>query len=262
MELELALLCAAALLAGFVDAIGGGGGLVTLPALLWAGVPPHLALGTNKGQSVFGSGMALWRYYRAGQFAATPWRSLLVPFAIAAPCAAGGAALALYVDPSELRPVLLAMLVGAGLVILRLRHAGSKRADANELTVEGEAVVRTAPWRLDVVLPAVAGDYDGFFGPGTGTFLLLAYVALANASFLQASASAKVVNFATNLAAVAWFAAHGHVAWRMALPMAAAQMVGSYLGVAWAVRGGSARVRHVVLVVMLLLVARLIYMLF
>lgn len=258
MELELALLCAAALLAGFVDAIGGGGGLVTLPALLWAGVPPHLALGTNKGQSVFGSGMALWRYYRAGQFAATPWRSLLVPFAIAAPCAAGGAALALYVDASELRPVLLAMLVGAGLVILRLRHAGAGRDAADG---EGLAPKPGAPWRLDVVLPAVAGLYDGFFGPGTGTFLLLAYVALANASFLQASASAKVVNFATNLAAVAWFAAHGHVAWRMALPMAAAQMVGSYLGVAWAVRGGSGRVRHVVLAVMLMLVARLIYML-
>lgn len=272
MTATLAILCAAALVAGFVDAVGGGGGLVTLPALLWGGLPPHAALATNKGQSVFGAGMSLWRYARGRQFDRIEARRLWLPFGCGAVGAAVGAAAALVIDPSALRPVLLGLLLVAGLAVVWLTHTASGNAkrgggagteDAADAAADAAATaanLRSAsPSRvLEVALPGCAGLYDGFFGPGTGTFLLLAYVGVAHAGFVQASARAKVVNFATNLAAVAWFAWHGQVLWHLALPMAAAQAAGAYLGVAWVLRGGDARVRLVVLGVMGLLTLRLI----
>lgn len=239
----VALLSLAALLAGAVDAIGGGGGLLTVPALLAAGLPPATALATNKGQSVFGSGAALLRYGRAGL---VDGRVARVTFPAGLLGSLGGAALVLLIPSSTLRPVVLALLLlVAALLAFR------------------PAVPAPRPARLPRRLPVAAavalglGAYDGFFGPGTGTFLIFAFVWFFDAGYQEASADAKVANFASNLAALALFAARGAVLWSVALPMAAANFLGGLLGAHLAVRGGDRVVRLAVLLVAAALVARL-----
>src|SRR6266542_3107891 len=215
---QIALLVAVALAAGTIDAIAGGGGLVTLPVFLAVGLPPHLALGTNKGQSVVGS--------------------------------LAGAALVLALPPSVLRPVVLVLLAFAALFIGLRRGPPPRLEDAppppHAMLVAGSAAL-------------VIGAYDGFFGPGTGTFLIVAFVALLGDGLAHASASAKVVNFASNLAALVLFAVRGTVIWRIALPMAAAQLAGGWIGAHLAVRRGDALVRRVVVAVALALAAKLAF---
>jgi uncharacterized protein len=236
------LLALAALFAGVVDAIGGGGGLITVPSLLAAGLPAPLALGTNKGQSVFGSGAALLRYARAGMI---DGRVARVSFPAGLAGSLGGAALVLLVPPEALRPVVLALLVVVGLVLA--------------FRPPLETLAGSRPRRLPVAaaIGLAVGAYDGFFGPGTGTFLIFAFVLFFGARLQEASADAKVVNFASNLAAVALFSARGVVVWPVALPMAAGQFLGGLAGAHLAVRGGDRLVRWVVLAVVAALVAKL-----
>jgi uncharacterized protein len=243
---QIALLTAVALVAGTVDAIAGGGGLLTLPALLAAGLPPHLALGTNKGQSVFGSFAALARFTHAG-LVDGPRARVTFPAGLAG--ALLGAALVLVVPPAALRPIVLVLLAAAALFI-GLRRPRPSPAGAEATPVRAHTAV--------AALVALAiGAYDGFFGPGTGTFLIVAFVGLLGDGMARASASAKVVNFASNLAAVALFASRGVVVWKIALPMAAAQLVGGWAGAHFAVRRGDTLVRKVVVGVALALAAKL-----
>ncbi len=242
---ELALLVSVALLGGTVDAIAGGGGLLTVPALLWVGLSPHAALATNKGQSVFGSFAALVRFARSGLV--DPARALATfPLGVAGSLA--GAALVLVVPKDALRPVVLALLALAALFAGLRRPARVRLEDA------------PPPRHARLLAGSIAlalGAYDGFFGPGTGTFLIVAFVALLGDGLAHASAAAKVVNFASNLAAVALFAAKGTVAWRLALPMAAAQLAGGWTGAHLAVRRGDALVRRAVVAVALAAAAKL-----
>ena len=239
----LALLVVASFVAGTVDAIAGGGGLITLPALLAAGLPPALALGTNKGQSVWGSGAALLRFARAGL---VDGRVARVTFPAGLLGSLGGAALVLLVPPTLLRPVVLGLLVVVA-VVLAFRPASpvAPRASAHRSLAVAAAIA------------LIIGAYDGFFGPGTGTFLIFGFVIFFGAGMREASADAKVVNFASNLAAVALFASRGLVAWNVALPMAAGQFAGGMAGAHLAVRGGDRLVRWVVLLVVLALVVKL-----
>jgi len=241
---RVAILAAVALLAGTVDAIGGGGGLLTVPALLWAGLPPHLALGTNKGQSVFGSGAALARFARAG-LVETARARVTFPAGLAGSLA--GAWLVLRMSPERLRPVVLGLLIFAAVFV------GTRRARPPRSGHE----VRRGASAVAAAIALAIGAYDGFFGPGTGTFLILGFVAFLGDGPARASADAKVVNFASNLAAVALFASHGAVIWRIAVPMAAAQLAGGWLGAHLAVRRGDALVRRVVVAVALALAAKL-----
>jgi len=244
---QVAVLALVSLVAGTVDAIAGGGGLLTVPALLAFGLPPQLALGTNKGQSVFGSFTSMVRFFRLGVLDRRRARWAL-PLGLAG--SACGAALLLALDPAVLRPVVLALLVGAAAVVAlrpKLPAAG------------GEARAAPPRWKL-VAAGAVSfaiAVYDGFFGPGTGTFLIVAFALLLGDSLVQASASAKLVNFASNLAAVALFAARGTILWAVALPMAVGQLAGGYLGAHLTVKGGEKVVRRAVLLVVAGLVAKL-----
>jgi len=236
--LEIALLAGVALCAGFVDAIAGGGGLLTVPALLAAGLPAHLAVATNKGQSTFGALAALRAFWRAG-LVDLPRARLAFPLGFLGSLL--GAALLLAVRPEVLRPVVLGLLVSVALFV------GLRRGPPRE-----KARV-PARWLLPVAgaLSFVIGGYDGFFGPGTGTFLIVAFVAVLGDTLTGASAAAKVVNFASNLAALLVFAWKGVVVWQVALPMAAANLVGGHLGAGMAVKKGDALVRRVVLLVVL-----------
>jgi len=241
--LQLAILITAAFLAGVVDAIAGGGGLITVPALLAAGLPPHVALGTNKGQSVFGAAAALANFARAGLVerrlaVATFPAGLLGSFA--------GAGLVLLVRPEILRPAVLVLLVAVALFLaFRPRVARAAPPPPRRAAI------------LATLLALCVGAYDGFFGPGTGTFLIVGFVGLLGMEMARASANAKVINFASNLAAVILFAAQGLILWQVALPMAAAQFAGGVAGSQLAVRGGDGLVRRVVLLVVLVLAVKL-----
>lgn len=240
-QLVLAL---AAFIAGAVDAVAGGGGLITFPSLVSAGLPPHLALGTNKGQSVFGSFAALTAFTRAGKV-----DRQRAPFAFVMGFTGSllGAELVLHVSPKVLRPVVLTLLVAVA-AFLAFRPP----------TEEREAMVSPSRRRLAAALCAlVLGAYDGFFGPGVGTFLIVSSVLLLGEELTRATANAKVVNFASNLAAVVVFTRRGVIDWGVALPMAGAQFAGALLGARVAVKGGARVIRYVVLAVVCALVAKL-----
>lgn len=240
----IAALAAVAFVAGAVDAVAGGGGLLTVPALLSAGLPPHLALGTNKGSAVFGSFASFLGFLRAGLI---DRRRALTGFPLGFAGSLGGAALVLLLPPETLRPLALALLLGVA-VFFAFRRGPAPRAG-------------TLPrWRLRLVGLGAAlliGAYDGFFGPGTGTFLITAYVAGLGDPPLRASANAKVVNFASNLAAALLFAQRGAVLWALALPMAVGQFAGGVVGARLTIAGGDRLVRRVVLVVVAALVLKL-----
>lgn len=239
----IVLLGVTALLAGTVDAIAGGGGLITLPALLAAGLPPHVALGTNKGQSVFGSGAALVAFWRAGKVDRDrAWWTFLLGLG----GSLGGAQLVLWVSPAALRPIVICMLVGAAVLLV------TKKPERDEDAPHGRAWIAGG-------LALAIGCYDGFFGPGTGTFLIVGFVALCGMSMVRATANAKVVNFASNLAAVGAFASAGSVAWKVALPMAVGQLLGGVIGARMALKGGARLIRLVVLLVAGALVTKLAY---
>jgi uncharacterized protein len=242
-------LTAVAFAAGLIDAIAGGGGLLTVPALLTAGLPPHLVFGTNKGAAVFGSGAAFWRFARAGLVDGAKARWL---FPLGFLGSLLGAAGLLLVEPKVLRPIILVLLVVAGFGVAFLRP---RPTDPNAPPVR-RAMLKAC------VLALVMGTYDGFFGPGTGTFLIIGFVSLLQVSLQQASANAKVVNFASNLAAMFLFLVRGLIVWKVAIPMAAGQFFGGTVGAQLAVKGGDRLVRRVVLGVVLALVTRLGYDLF
>lgn len=246
--LAILALAAVAFTAGVVDAIAGGGGLLTVPALLAAGLPPHLALGTNKGQAVFGSFAAMVKFSRSGLV--EPARARL-GFPLGFLGSLAGAALVLRIPPASLRPVVLVLLAAAALFIGLRRGKPEARAAAG-------LPPRRHGGSLAAGLVALSiGAYDGFFGPGTGTFLIVAAVAFLGDGLAQASASAKVVNFASNLAALTLFAARGLVAWQVSLPMAAGQLAGGWLGAHLAVRRGDRLVRAVTVATTLALAAKL-----
>jgi uncharacterized membrane protein YfcA len=243
--LEISILVAVALAAGVVDAIAGGGGLVTVPALLAVGLPPHLALGTNKGQSVFGSFAALLRFGHGGLVDRARAR---VTFPLGLAGSLAGAALVLAVPPATLRPVVVVLLAAVALFV------GFRRAPPARLE---DAPPRPHARAIAGAAALLIGAYDGFFGPGTGTFLIVAFVGLLGDGLAHASGSAKVVNFASNLAALVLFAVRGTVVWRIAIPMAVAQLLGGWLGAHLAVKRGDVLVRRVVVAVALAAAAKL-----
>jgi len=241
----LLALAGVAFAAGVVDAIAGGGGLLTVPALLAAGLPPHITLGTNKGQSVFGSGAALIRYARAGL---VDRRRALICFPAGLAGALGGAWLVLQLKPDVLKPIVLGLLLASGTFI------ALRRPNANV-----DRPVRENAQLLEATIAAVIGCYDGFFGPGTGTFLIIAFVTVLHLGLKEATADAKVVNFASNLATLGVMAWAGKVLWSVSLPMALGQAAGAWTGAHLAVKGGERLIRVVVLLVVVALVGKLAF---
>jgi len=239
-----------AFLAGVIDAVAGGGGLLTVPALLFVTGDARLTLGTNKGQSVFGSLAALVSFHRAGRIE----RRRVVPtFAAALVGSLIGVRLVLALKPELLRPVVMALLVAvAAFFAVRGRGRGGPGAVG-----KAWAVAERRPTATAAAIGLTMGVYDGFFGPGTGTFLIALFVAIFGDALTAATANAKVANFASNLGAVATFAIAGQIDLRLALPMAAAQALGGMVGARAAIRGGERLIRAGVLCVTVALVARM-----
>jgi hypothetical protein len=242
--LVIALLAVASFLAGTVDAIAGGGGLLTVPALLAAGLPTHLALGTNKGCSTFGTSMAAFTFWRAGQL---PLSRAALGFACGAVGAIGGARLQLAFSPAALRPVVLVLLVVVAVVLAVPR----KKPQASVGMAHSPGLLGPA------LLALTLGIYDGFFGPGTGTFLIVGAVTFFGVTMARATADAKAVNLGSNVASLVTFAWKGTVLWAIALPMAAANIAGGALGARLALKGGDRTIRLTVIGVSLAIVAKL-----
>lgn len=236
--MDLLFLALAALLAGFVDAVAGGGGMIQVPALL-ATLPeqtPAVLFGTNKGASVFGSLNAAWRY---GRRISVPWRQVVLPATAAALVFAFlGAAAVAWLHKEILRPLVLALLLGVLLYTLF-------KPDFGKL----HGAMPRRPLGPALLVGATIGFYDGFFGPGTGSFLIFAFIRFFGFDFLRASVCAKVVNVATNVAALAFFVPHGQILWQLALVMAVCNVTGSTLGSRLALKHGAGFVRIVFLLV-------------
>jgi len=245
VDLPLSTLVALAVvstIAGFVDAIAGGGGLLTLPALMMSGLPPSMVLGTNKGQSVFGSGSALVRFGRSALLDRERARQQVLPALVGAVL---GVQLVSQISSELLRPLVM-VLLSAVAVFLLVRRA----------PVDIGPPRRQPAW-VAALVALIFGTYDGFFGPGTGTFLIMAYVALWHDRMDAASANAKVVNFSSNLASAVSFALAGLIVWKVALCMAVGQAVGGHLGAHITIKQGHGLVRLVVVGISLCLVARM-----
>jgi len=237
----------AALVAGWVDAVVGGGGLVQLPALLlgFPSATPAQILATNKFGAVFGTFTSSVTYYRRVH---PDLRTALPMAAIAFLGAAAGAVLGLHIPKAAFSPIILVCLVAVGAYTLFKPELGRETA----LRYSGHRHTATA-----MATGFVIGVYDGALGPGTGSFLVFTLVGLLGYAFLEASAKAKMANVATNLGALLVFAPGGHVMLRVGLVMAACNLVGGYLGARTAVRLGSGFVRTVFVVVVSAFIVRL-----
>jgi hypothetical protein len=233
----LFLLFLAAVTAGFVDAIAGGGGLVTLPALLWAGLPPVAALSTNKLQGFSGSLASTLTFGRAGHLELRAFAPAVLTSALAG---LAGALTIRAIDPGATRAIVPVLLVAASLYFL----FSPRVADAE-----------TAPripfaWFALVPVPAIA-FYDGFFGPGAGSFYALALVGLLGLGLRRATAHAKLLNVASNGAAFAGFLLGGEIVWTAGLVMVAGQVLGSWLGSRAAITWGARLIRPLLVVMAL-----------
>lgn len=246
--LTLLLLVGAAFAAGLVDSIVGGGGLIQLPALLLGlpdDTPVPTVAGTNKVPSSLGTAVAAWTYLRR---IAVTWSSVLPLVAFSAVGSALGAQLTHLLRRQDFLPLVLLAVVAVGWFTWRRPHLGL----APQLRHTGRAAhVRHAGIGLAV------GLWDGFVGPGTGTFFLIALVGVLGYEFLHATTLAKLANLTTNLAAIGVFASSGNVLWGLALAMGAANLAGGLLGARTALRRGNAFVRRVFLAMVVVLGGRL-----
>ena len=247
MELELLTLVAlfgVALIAGFIDAIAGGGGLLTVPALLATGMPPALVLGTNKLQSSFGSFSATWFYARKGLLEwAIIWPAVICTFI----GAAIGTLAVQTIDAAILERLLPFLLMAFACYF----YFSPRVSDA-------ESQRRLTPMLFALLVGGGVGFYDGFFGPGTGTFWAMALVGLLGLGMTEATAATKVANFTSNIVSLGIFLAAGTVLFPIGLAMGAAQAVGALLGSRMVLKRGAGFVRAILMVMSVCIVAYIV----
>lgn len=238
----LAILFAVALVAGFLDAMAGGGGLITIPALLLSGIPPLLALATNKMQASSGSLTATLTMIRMGMLRPV---DVAWPFVAALAGSVVGTIALHFIDAKALDIIIPSVLIGIALYFALAPRAGD---------VDGKPRIGRLAYRLFVV-PAI-GLYDGMFGPGTGSFFALAGVTLRGQNLVRATAHAKAMNFASNLASVGVFIFSGKILWAIALTMMCGQVIGASLGSIAVVKGGSKYIRPLIVTMCVIMIGR------
>lgn len=246
------VLAMGAFFAGFIDAVAGGGGLIQLPMLLnvFPEQAPATLFGTNKSASIWGTMTAAGRYLRRVHLA---W-SVLGPALLCALLGGWCGARAVSVVPSAvLRPVILGLLITVAIYTFRRDKFGLVHAPAHGVRTESA---------LGAAIGFALGFYDGFFGPGTGAFLVFLCVRVLGYDFLHASAMSKVLNTATNFAALGFFIPNGHVLWKVAGVMSVANVGGALLGSRLALKHGSQFVRWIFLAVVTALIAKLTHLTF
>ncbi len=239
------LLFAASLIAGWIDSIAGGGGLITIPVLLGVGLPPQMALGTNKFQASFGSFTATYYYVRKG---VAPLRQARLGII----CTLIGSALGTWavqqIDPSALNIIIPFLLLGIAIYMLFTPSVG-----------ESEQHPRLSQSLFYVVFGLGLGFYDGFFGPGVGSFWAIALVGLLGFDLLKATGYTKVMNFTSNIVSFALFMAGGHVLVTAGLVMAVGQIVGARIGSGMVIAKGVRLIKPIFVVIVILTTLKLLY---
>lgn len=241
------LLVLAAFVAGFVDAIAGGGGLITMPALLLAGLSPIETLATNKLQGSFGAGTAALAYGRAGHVRL----SSQLPMALVSAAAAALGALVAHLMPAELLRLVMPAVLIAVAAFFALRKSLSDQ----------DRIQRMKPAIFTLTAVPVIAAYDGFFGPGAGSFFMMAFVLLAGYGVLKATAHTKLLNFASNLGSLAVFIPSGAILWKLGLAMAVGQTLGAMLGAKLAMLIGSRLIRPLLVLTSSAMALRLLWQL-
>lgn len=243
------IVCPLVFLAGLVDSIAGGGGLISLPAYMIAGVPAHVALGTNKTSSSMGTTISMIRLAKHGYLEGM----LLIAACVAAAAVTGsalGAHLALMVPDSVIRHMMIVVLPVTAYYVLRRKNMESTEKLGEISKQKMAAICIGAAFFI--------GGYDGFYGPGTGTFLLLILTGAAHMDTRNASALTKVTNLSSNLAAMATFVLTGNVNFRLGVAAGLCSIAGNYLGAGLVVKSGQRIVRPVVLVVLGILFVKIL----
>ena len=248
---KLLIVCPGYFLAGFTDAVAGGGGLISLPVAMLAGIPIHTVYGTNKFAMSIGTATSVVKYGRSG---AIKWKAALTAAAGALVGSAFGARLALLLSERYLNMVLMVLLPAAA-VFLSLNRGFGAEGQEKSLTP-----LKFAAYALLIGL--CVGLYDGFFGPGSGTFYIMLFCSLMGYDLITASGNAKVVNLASNIGALVTFVLAGKVWFAVGIPCALCAMLGNYVGSSLAVKNGARFIRPIMAAVIMLLFIKVISQLF
>ncbi len=243
--LTLVALGGVGLLAGFVDAVAGGGGMLSIPALLSAGLPPIAALATNKMQSVIGTAMATYTYWRKGFVSV---KALIPSIAVTYAGSLLGALTVKQIDTSLLTLAVPVALIGVALYFLFAPNLS-----------DADRAARLAFPKWVPLLGLVVGFYDGLFGPGTGSFFTIGFVLLFGLGVTRAAGNTKLLNLTSNLAALAIFIPAGDVVWPAVLSMACGQIIGGYVGARAGIRFGAKLIRPLVVVISIAMAVKLIF---
>ena len=242
------IVCPLVFLAGFVDAIAGGGGLISLPAYLLSGVPTHVAIATNKLSSAMGTAVSTGRFLKNGY---VPVKLSLCAAVMALAGSALGANISMLLPETVLRGMLLAVLPVVAFYVLRNKNMGDNRQTGTRSPGQLLAIAMGAALMI--------GIYDGIYGPGTGTFLLLILTGLGRMELKSAAGTTKVINLSSNVAALVTFIVHGQVYWTLGLAASVFSIAGHYTGAGLVTRDGKRVVRPVVLTVLVILFGKVIW---
>lgn len=240
-------ICVMVFIAGFVDSVAGGGGLISLPAYMLAGLPAHQAYGTNKFSSALGTTLSVFRFFVNGAL------NLKVSLLSALGAFLGswlGSRVVLLLDDHFLKMMMVFMLPIVILVVIFKKDCGERNEFAQ---IEKKKVIF-----LSLFIGLIIGLYDGLFGPGTGTFAIIAYTAIMKFDLKTASGNAKILNLASNYASVITFALSGSIVYKVALPAAVCGIVGNYLGSGLAIKKGAKFIRPMMVIVVMLLLSKII----
>lgn len=233
------IVCPLVFLAGFIDSIAGGGGLIATPAYMLAGLPMHSVLGTNKAMSMFGTSVAAWKYIKSGNI---NWRAAIIAALGSFAGSAVGSQVALRINADTLKTVFVCVLPVVALFVL----FGKKKSDKESVMLTG--------FKLNLVaffVGMVTGAYDGLIGPGAGTFMIVGFNMLVGLDYIKSGGCAKVVNVASNVSAFISFVSAGQVIWALAIPAAIFSSAGNLLGSSYAIKHGSALVKKVMIFVLI-----------
>ena len=254
MELTLQtflIVCPLVFLGGFVDSVAGGVGIITIPAYLMAGIPVHLAAGTNKLVNGSGTLVATLKYIKSGKVV---WRPALLAGVGALLGSAVGTQLAAVISEAALQALLLIALPCVAVFLTIRKDFGKETPEEQKVTVSSAREALSA-----CLIGLVFGCYDGLLGPGTGTFMIMGFTAFLSMDLITASGCSKVSNLASNIASAAVWVLHGQVLWMLALPAVCCSIIGNYLGAQYAIRGGSKKIRNMMFVVLALLFIKMAY---
>jgi uncharacterized membrane protein YfcA len=247
-EIMLLIICPLVFCAGFVDAAAGGGGIISLPAYIFAGVPIHVAYGTNKFANCIGTLVASIKFFKSGNIKI---KSALFSALGALIGSWFGTQLVLILDEKYLQYCLIIILPIVAVFLLINRSLGSQRSK-KEISNKKTYLVAT-------IIGILIGAYDGFFGPGTGTFLVLAFTSFLHFDLITASGNAKIVNLASNFAALIAYILGGKVFFAVGIPAAICAVLGNYLGAHFAIKNGTKVIKPVIVLVIVLLFSKVMY---